>query len=281
VPTPLDLQQQVERALAEDIGPKDLTAELIAAQRQGSARVIAREAAIVCGRPWVDESFRQVDPRIRIEWRVHEGESIVPDQRLFEVRGPARGLLSAERTALNFLQVLSATATAAHAFAAQVKGTKCLVLDTRKTIPGLRTAQKYAVRIGGAHNHRIGLYDAILIKENHIVAAGSIAAAVRAARQTAPLAPVEVEVESVSQLREVIAAGADSALLDNFPLTLLREAVAVNRACAKPLKLEASGGISLDNIRSIAETGVDYVSVGTITKNLAALDLSMRFEWAT
>lgn len=281
---PADLQQQVERALAEDIGAKDLTAELIVPDRHGRAKVITRESAILCGRPWVDASFKTVDPRISIDWRIEEGARASPDQLLFEVHGPARGLLTAERTALNFLQLLSATATAANAFARAVEGTGCRILDTRKTIPGLRTAQKYATKIGGAHNHRIGLFDAILIKENHIMAAGSIADAVDAAKRSVHKSPnrvtVEVEVETLDELRQAILAQADIALLDEFTLAALREAVALNRAAALPLRLEASGGITLANVRSIAETGVDYASIGTITKHIQAVDLSMRFEWA-
>jgi nicotinate-nucleotide pyrophosphorylase (carboxylating) len=281
---PADLQQQVERALAEDIGPRDLTAELIPPGKRGRARVITREAAIICGQAWVDASFKSVDDRIAVDWRIEEGQLAAPDQLLFEVHGPARGLLTAERTALNFLQLLSATATAANAYVRAVDGTGCRILDTRKTIPGLRTAQKYATRIGGAQNHRIGLFDAILIKENHIMAAGSIADAVDAAKRAAHKSPnrvtVEVEVESLDELRQAILAQADIALLDDFTQEMLREAVALNRAAALPLKLEASGGITLANVRGIAETGVDYVSIGSITKHIKAVDLSMRFEWA-
>ena len=267
VPVPPDLGLQVQRALAEDIGAGDLTAGLIPEDRRGRARVITREPAIICGLPYVDASFMQVDARVRIEWRVAEGEGAVADQLLFQVEGPARALLTAERTALNFLQFLSAA------------GTGCRVLDTRKTIPGLRTAQKYAVRVGGGHNHRMGLFDAILIKENHIMAAGSILAAVSRARALHAGARVEVEVENASELGEAILAGADIALLDNFSLTQLRDAVAINRSAPKPLQLEASGGVSEQSIRAIAETGVDFVSVGGITKHVRAVDLSMRFEW--
>jgi len=281
---PADLQQQVERALSEDVGPKDLTAELIPPDKLGRAKVITRESAILCGRPWVDASFKSVDSRIAIDWHVEEGAPVAPNQLLFEVHGPARGLLTAERTALNFLQLLSATATAANAYARAVEGTGCKILDTRKTIPGLRTAQKYATKVGGAQNHRIGLFDAILIKENHIMAAGSIADAVDAAKRAAHKSPhrvpVEVEVETLDELRQAIQAQADIALLDDFTLDELREAVALNRAAALPLKLEASGGITLANVRSIAQTGVDFASIGSITKHIKAVDLSMRFEWA-
>jgi len=277
---PADLAAQVERALAEDVGPLDLTAALIGESRQGRARVITRESAIICGRPWVDETFRRVDPRIRVDWNVEDGARAEPKQVLFELSGPARGLLTGERTALNFLQLLSATATAAHVYAEAVKDTHCRILDTRKTIPGLRTAQKYATRVGGAQNHRMGLFDAILIKENHIMAAGSIAAAVSAARRSAAGVSVEVEVETLDELRQAIEAGADIALLDEFSLEDMRKAVAMNRAAAQPLKLEASGGIAIDTVREIAHTGVDFISVGSITKHVRAVDLSMRFEWA-
>ncbi len=281
VPIPLDLQARVETALAEDIGGGDLTAGLIPADRLGRASVITRETAIICGRPYVDASFAQVDPRVAIDWQVAEGDAVVAGQLLLRVAGPARALLTAERTALNFLQVLSATATAAHHYATLLAGTGCRVLDTRKTIPGLRTAQKYAVRVGGGNNHRFGLYDGILIKENHIMAAGGIAAAVQRARQLHGRARIEVEVESLEELREAIAAAADSALVDNFSLAGLREAVAVNRAAGRPLQLEASGGINEQTIRRVAETGVDFISVGAITKHVRAIDLSMRFEWQT
>jgi nicotinate-nucleotide pyrophosphorylase (carboxylating) len=279
VPVPADLKQQVARALAEDIGSGDLTAALIPADRVGRAAVITREPAIVCGVPYVEASFDAVDPRVRLEWRVAEGDSVAANQILFTLDGPARALLTAERTALNFLQLLSGTATVAHAYAALLEGTKCRLLDTRKTIPGLRSAQKYAVRVGGGHNHRMGLFDGILIKENHLMAAGSIAEAVAAAKRGPAQVPVEVEVENLAELRQAIAAGADIALLDNFALEALREAVAVNAAAKRPLKLEASGGITTATIREIADTGVDFISVGSITKHVRAVDLSMRFEW--
>ena len=278
--TPADLPAQVERALAEDIGREDLTAALIAPDKLGRARIITREQAIICGRPWVDETFRRIDPRIHVNWRLEEGAQAAPDQLLFELSGPARGLLSGERTALNFLQLLSATATAANVFVAAVEGTGCKILDTRKTIPGLRTAQKYATRIGGAQNHRMGLYAAILIKENHIMAAGSIAAAVGAAKRSAATVSVEVEVETLDELRQAIEAHADIAMLDEFSMEDLRKAVSMNRAASRALKLEASGGVNIKNVREIALTGVDYVSIGAITKHVRAVDLSMRFEWA-
>jgi nicotinate-nucleotide pyrophosphorylase (carboxylating) len=279
VPVPSDLPQQVACALAEDIGSGDLTAALIPAERIGRAAVITREAAIICGRPYVDASFAAVDPRIRLEWHIDEGGSAAAGQLLFTLEGPARALLTAERTALNFLQLLSATATAAHSYAALLEGTKCRLLDTRKTIPGLRTAQKYAVRVGGGSNHRMGLFDGILIKENHIMAAGSIAQAVAEARRGGAQVPVEVEVENLAQLLQAIDAGADVAMLDNYSLPAMREAVAANARAKKPLKLEASGGITSAAIREVAETGVDFISVGGITKHVRAIDLSMRFEF--
>jgi nicotinate-nucleotide pyrophosphorylase (carboxylating) len=279
VPLPADLPQQVARALAEDVGTGDLTAALIPADRLGRASVITREPAIICGIPYVQASFAAIEPRVRLEWRVAEGDSIAADQLLVTLEGPARALLTAERTALNFLQLLSGTATAAHAYAALLEGTNCRLLDTRKTIPGLRSAQKYAVRVGGGHNHRMGLFDGILIKENHIMAAGSIAAAVAAARRAGDRLPVEVEVENLSELRQAIDAGADIAMLDEFSLQAMRDAVAQNAQAAKPLKLEASGGITLSTIRDVAATGVDFISVGSITKHVRAVDLSMRFEW--
>jgi len=279
IPVPHDLPAQVDRALAEDIGTGDVTAALIPPERAGRAAVITREPAVVCGIPYVNETFARVDPAVRVDWKVAEGDRVAANQLLFTAHGPARGLLTAERTALNFLQLLSATATAAHAYAVLLEGTGCQVLDTRKTIPGLRTAQKYAVRVGGGHNHRIGLFDMILIKENHIMAAGSIARAVASARASGARVPVEVEVENLDELRQAIAAGADIAMLDEFSLEALREAVAVNRAAARPVKLEASGGVTQQTIRDIALTGVDYISVGSITKHVQAVDLSMRFDW--
>jgi nicotinate-nucleotide pyrophosphorylase (carboxylating) len=279
VPIPADLPQQVARALAEDVGSGDLTAALIPADRLGRASVITREPAVICGIPYVDACFEAVDPRVRLDWHIAEGASAAANQLLFTVEGPARPLLTGERTALNFLQLLSGTATAAHSYAALLDGTKCRLLDTRKTIPGLRSAQKYAVRVGGGHNHRMGLFDGILIKENHIMAAGSIAAAVAAAKRCGGQIPIEVEVEDLSELQQAIAAGADIAMLDEFSLQTMRDAVAVNALAERPLKLEASGGITTATIREIAETGVDFISVGSITKHVRAVDLSMRFEW--
>ena len=274
---PPDLPDQVTRALAEDVGAGDVTAALVPAERAARATVITRESAVLCGRPWFDATFAQLSRDVRIDWQVDEGASVVPDQLLCRLAGPGRAILTGERTSLNFLQTLSATATAARRFVQAIAGTNCQILDTRKTLPGLRTAQKYATRIGGARNHRIGLFDAVLIKENHIAAAGSITAAIRAARALSKVT-VEVEVENLAQLAEAIAARPDMVLLDDFGLEDLRAAVALNRAHGRPVKLEASGGIDLDNVRSIALTGVDFISVGSITKHIRAIDLSMRFE---
>ena len=279
IPVPSDLPDQVQRALAEDIGAGDVTATLIPAGRKGHASVITREPAILCGVPYVNATFQQLDPSVQVEWLAAEGDSVARNEALFKLSGPARAMLTGERTALNFLQLLSATATAAHDYAVLIADTGCRVLDTRKTLPGLRTAQKYAVRVGGGQNHRIGLFDMILIKENHIMAAGSIDQAVASARASGAQVPVEVEVETLDELSQAIAAGADIAMLDEFTLDGMREAVAVNRASERPLKLEASGSVTLETIRSIALTGVDYISVGSITKHVRAVDLSMRFEW--
>lgn len=275
-PLPHDIPATVQRALAEDIGDGDLTAALVPADTRAKGHVISREEAVLCGTAWFEETFRQVDDAIAIHWEVHDGDAIRRDQLLCRLEGPARGLLTGERSALNFLQTLSGTATLARRYASAVKGTRATVLDTRKTLPGLRSAQKYAVQCGGANNHRMGLYDGILIKENHIMAAGGIQAAVQAARAGGAKVPVEVEVETLEQLKEALEAGADILLLDNFDLDGMRAAV---RAAAGRAKLEASGGIDLTRIKAVAETGVDYISVGAITKNLQAVDLSLRFEF--
>lgn len=273
---PDDISDTVRRALAEDIGGGDLTATLIPAAQTSRAQVVTREDAVLCGTAWFDEVFRQSDPRIRVSWEARDGETVHANQVLCRLEGPARAILAAERTALNFLQTLSATASAARHYVEAVRGTDAVILDTRKTLPGLRLAQKYAVRCGGAQNHRIGLYDGILIKENHIAAAGSIAAAVRTANATAPAgAFVEVEVENLTELREAIAAGAERILLDDFSLDEIRAAVAETRGRAK---LEVSGGVTLERLRAIAETGVDYISSGSLTKNVKAIDLSLRFD---
>jgi nicotinate-nucleotide pyrophosphorylase (carboxylating) len=266
----------VSRALREDIGSGDVTAGLIPASQQAQARVLCREAAVLCGAPWFDATFRQLDPAVRVDWRFAEGARVPADSVLCELTGPARAILTGERTALNFLQLLSATATVTQRYAAALAGTHCRILDTRKTIPGLRSAQKYAVRCGGGDNHRLGLFDMVLIKENHIAAAGSIAAAVSAARRDASAVPIEVEVESLGQLHQALDAGADRVLLDNFELASLRDAVALNRAHRRPALLEASGGVSLASVAAIAASGVDYISVGALTKNIDAIDLSMR-----
>jgi nicotinate-nucleotide pyrophosphorylase (carboxylating) len=278
---PADLQQTVAAALEEDVGSGDLTAALVPANRLGRARVITRDAAVVAGRPYVDEVFHQVDPAVVVEWHVSDGDTVQPGQLLYRLSGPARSLLTGERTALNFLQVLSATATATRRYAEVLRGLPCRVLDTRKTLPCLRNAQKYAVRCGGGVNHRMGLYDGILVKENHILAAGSIGAAVAAAKASPAKVMIEVEVESLDELRQVLDAGADMALLDEFSLADLRAAVALSRSHANgPIKLEASGGVTLETLRAIGETGVDFISVGSLTKDVRAIDLSMRFEYA-
>jgi len=275
---PDDLPEQVSRALREDIGSGDVTARLIPAAQTMRARIVCREPAILCGTPWADETFRQVDARIRARWHGRDGASIGADSAICEIEGPARGILTAERTALNFLQLLSATATATRRHVDAVAGTGCRILDTRKTIPGLRTAQKYAVRCGGGCNHRLGLYDMVLIKENHIAAAGSIAAAVAAARREAPGIRVEVETENLDELDQALAAGADVIMLDDYRLEDMRTAVARNRAHAHPAELECSGGVGLERLRAIAATGVDCISIGGLTKHVRAIDLSMRFE---
>ncbi|MDX1253162.1 MAG: carboxylating nicotinate-nucleotide diphosphorylase [Gammaproteobacteria bacterium] len=273
---PAGIPDAVRRALAEDIGGGDVTAVLIPEEAVCDATVISREDAVLCGTAWFDEVFRQLDASIRVEWRAGDGDAIGANQVLCTLHGAARPLLTGERTALNFLQTLSGTATQARRYADAVKGTGVRILDTRKTLPGLREAQKYAVRCGGCHNHRHGLYDGILIKENHILAAGSIRAAVEAARAVAlaRALPVEVEVENLGEVREALAAGADILLLDNFDLEQMRVAVAVTAGRAR---LEASGGIDFGNLRQVAETGVDYISIGAITKHVRAIDLSMRF----
>lgn len=270
-----DLVETVTHALREDIGDGDITAQLIPENEQATARIITREDAILCGQAWVNEVFKQLDSNVEINWLASEGEAVKPDQALFELKGSARSLLTGERTALNFLQLLSGTATTCHHYAELVKGTDIKILDTRKTIPGLRNAQKYAVTQGGCHNHRIGLYDAFLIKENHIAACGGITQAISQAKINEPNKPVEIEVESIEELSSALAAGADIVMLDNFTLEMMRESVALNAGKAK---LEASGNVTDDTLLPIAETGVDYVSIGGLTKHCRAVDLSMRFE---
>jgi nicotinate-nucleotide pyrophosphorylase (carboxylating) len=275
---PADLPDQVSRALREDIGSGDVTAELIPLQQHSRARVLCRQAAVLCGTAWFNETFRQLDPSVQVNWHLAEAASVAPDTILCEIAGPARSVLTGERTALNFLQLLSGTATVTQRYVQALAGTQCRVLDTRKTIPGLRSAQKYAVRCGGGQNHRIGLYDLVLIKENHIAAAGSISAAVSAARSHTPALRVEVETESLEQVREALAARADIVLLDNFDLDAMREAVALNRSHPHRALLESSGGVTLATLRTIAQTGVDYISVGSLTKNVEAVDLSLRLD---
>ena len=276
---PTDLDTQVANALREDIGDGDVTAKLVPETQTVRGRVITREDAILCGRPWVAATFQSLDPNIQLRWRANDGERVVADQVLFEIEGPARPVLTGERTALNFLQLLSAVATAARDYVDAVAGTGCIILDTRKTLPGLRTAQKYAVRCGGAQNHRIGLYDMVLIKENHIAAAGSLAGAVAGARRVAPQLPVEVEVESLAEFEQALAARPDIILIDEFSQADMRTAVDINRNSKQPLKIEASGSVSLQTVRAIAETGVDYISLGSLTKHIRAVDLSMRLEF--
>lgn len=270
-----EIETNVRKALAEDVGSGDITAQLIPAERLAHASVITREAAVITGTAWVDAVFRQLDSRVAVHWQVADGEQVAADRVLFHLEGPARSLLTGERTALNFLQTLSAVATRCRHYADIVEGTGVRLLDTRKTIPGLRLAQKYAVTCGGCHNHRVGLYDGFLIKENHIAACGGIVEAVVAAHRIAPGKPVEVEVENLDELEQALAAGADVVMLDELSLADMGTAVAVTRGRAK---LEASGGISDETLRAIAETGVDYISIGALTKHVRAIDLSMRLK---
>ncbi|MBU2707293.1 carboxylating nicotinate-nucleotide diphosphorylase [Zooshikella marina] len=262
-------------ALAEDIGNGDITANLIPADENATATIISREDAVICGRPWVDATFHKVDSTINTHWQVNEGEHVTPNQLLLTVSGPARSLLTAERTALNFLQTLSGTSTRCSHYAKLVAHTEVKLLDTRKTLPGLRLAQKYAVAQGGCFNHRIGLYDAFLIKENHIAACGSISAAIKNAQALNLGKNIEVEVENLDELHEALSAKADIIMLDNFSISDLQQAVSINK---KQAKLEASGNVSKETIISIAETGVDYISIGDLTKSCQAIDLSMRFQ---
>lgn len=278
---PEDLPRQVSAALGEDVGTGDVTARLVPAAQQVHGHVVTREEAVLCGQPWVDETFRQLDAGIRVTWRAADGERIAPGQVLFEIAGLARPVLTAERTALNFLQLLSGTATAARRFVDAIAGTGCIILDTRKTLPGLRSAQKYAVRCGGAQNHRMGLYDQVLIKENHIAAAGSLSRAMESGRRVAPGLKIEVEVESLAEFEAALTADPDIILLDEFSLADMKAAVQINRARGSRAKLEASGSVSLETVRAVAQTGVDYISVGGITKHLRAVDLSMRLEFAS
>ena len=268
------IREDVERALSEDIGTGDLTASLVPASEKAYARVVTREPAVLSGIAWFEECFHQIDRHVEIRWDARDGDRLVSGQVFCEIDGRARSLLTAERSSLNFLQTLSAVATKTRAFVDAVAGTKATVMDTRKTLPGLRHALKYAVRCGGGTNHRMGLYDGVLIKENHIASAGGIGSALTQARHIAPDVPVEIEVESIAQLKEAIAAGAKLILLDNFDLAGFREAV---RVTAGRAALEASGGINLETVRAIAETGIDRISIGSLTKDIRAVDLSMRF----
>ena len=270
--------ESVRIALAEDIGSGDLTARLVPEEQKARARVIVRDNAVVCGQPWFNEVFTQLDSRITVNWLAEEGAAVIAGATLCELNGPARPILTGERTALNFLQTLSATATAAQAFRKAVEGSNATILDTRKTLPGLRLAQKYAVRTSGAENHRTGLYDGVLIKENHIAAAGGISNAVATALNEIKSCLIEVEVETLDEARQAIEAGANRLLLDNFSLDDLRAAVRLRDATKMQVGLEASGGVNLKTIRDIAETGVDFISVGAITKDIKATDLSMLFE---
>ena len=270
-----EIEANVRRALLEDIGSGDITAQLIPAERLAKATIITRDDCVISGTAWVDAVFRQLDPRVAVHWQVRDGDRATANQALFHLEGPARSLLTGERSALNFLQLLSGVATHAQHLADLVADTQVKLLDTRKTLPGLRLAQKYAVTCGGCHNHRIGLYDAFLIKENHIAASGGIAEAITAARRIAPGKPVEVEVESLDELQQALDAGADIVMLDELSLDEMREAVRLNAGKAK---LEASGGVNESTLRVIAQTGVDYISIGAMTKDVKAVDLSMRLS---
>ncbi|WMS88658.1 carboxylating nicotinate-nucleotide diphosphorylase [Pleionea litopenaei] len=274
----VSIQQSVQLALEEDLGPinRDFTAELIAPDKTAHAQLICREQGILCGQAWAEEVFRQLGGQVELTWLKKDGDSLSPNDTLLTLSGDARSILTGERTAMNFIQTLSACATITSRFAEQLTGTRCQLLDTRKTIPGLRLAQKYAVTVGGGQNHRIGLFDAFLIKENHIAAAGSITAAVNSARNLNSSLKLEVEVESIDELNEALEAGADYIMLDNFSLDMMNAAVKLNQQQSRPAKLEASGDVTLATIRSIAETGVDFISVGALTKHISALDLSLR-----
>ncbi len=280
-----DIRRAVRAALLEDLGDAltaldqpdasaDITAQLIPADRISTARVITREAGVFCGQPWVDEVFAQLGGEVKVEWKVQDGERLAPNQELFRLHGPARVLLTGERNALNFVQTLSGVATLTARYVAELEGTDCRLLDTRKTLPGLRSAQKYAVTCGGGKNHRIGLFDAYLIKENHILACGGIPEAISEARRLNPDKPVEVEVESLAELEQALAARADIVMLDNFDIPMMQEAVRLNQGRAK---LEVSGNVTLDTLIGHTATGIDFISVGALTKHVRALDLSMRF----
>lgn len=275
LPDAAQVAADVERALGEDLGPGDATAGLLPADARAHAALTCRDAAVIAGTAWFDACFRRLDPGVQIDWQVRDGDRVKPGSVICRLSGHARSLVTAERSALNFLQLLSATATATAEYVAAVAGTAVRVLDTRKTIPGLRLAQKYAVRCGGGHNQRLGLYDAILVKENHIIAAGGIAAAVQAARRLHPELPLEVEVENLDELEQALQAGVDRIMLDNFELATMVEAV---RRTAGRVPLEASGNVDLSTIGQFARTGVDFISVGALTKHLRAVDLSLRLQ---
>ena len=270
-----EVRRNVQAAIVEDVGAGDINAALISKEQIATAHLITRTAGVFCGQPWADETCQQIDTSITIEWLVHDGQSVPPGDALLVAHGPARSLLTCERIMLNFIQLLSGTATAARQYVEAISETSAKILDTRKTVPGLRIAQKYAVAVAGAKNHRMGLFDAYLIKENHIAAAGGITESVNAARRQNPHIKIEIEVEMISQLLEAIEAGVDMALLDNFSMEELREAVTLSDG---NIPLEASGGITLENVVSIAQTGVNYISVGEITKNIEPMDLSLRFK---
>ena len=272
---PAHRHETVRIALAEDIGSGDVSAQLIPADTPIRGQIIAREACILAGCAWAQEAFHQVAPNTDLRWLAADGDALEPNQRIVDIAGDARAVLTAERTALNFLQTLSGTATATHTYVRAIAGTRTRILDTRKTLPGLRLAQKYAVTCGGGMNHRLGLYDMVLIKENHIMAAGSITAAVAASRRLHPTLPLEVEVENFTELDEALAAGANRILLDNFTIDALRQAV---QHTAGRAQLEASGNIDLSTVRAVAETGVDFISIGALTKHVRAVDLSLRFS---
>jgi len=276
-PTAAQISADIERAFVEDLGPGDATAELLPADTHAVAELTCRENAVIAGTPWFDACFRRLDPAVQIDWQTRDGQRVAAGAVICRLSGQARSLLSAERSALNFLQLLSGTASMTTDYVAAVAGTSARVLDTRKTVPGLRLAQKYAVRCGGGHNHRIGLYDALLVKENHIIAAGSIAAAVDAGRRLHPKLLLEVEVENLDELAQALHAGVDRILLDNFSLPLMAEAVQLT---AGRVPLEASGNVDLHTIGEIARTGVDFISVGALTKHVRAVDLSLRLRLA-
>lgn len=275
-----DRERAVQQALREDVGSGDVTASLVDRAEMAEASVIVRENAVLCGKDWFDAVFAAVDAEVEVRWHADDGDRIEPDQLICSLTGPAQSILTGERTALNFLQTLSGTASVSAHYASIISETQCRILDTRKTIPGLRLAQKYAAKVGGAKNHRIGLFDAILIKENHIASAGSIAAAVRSVRARHPRLPVEIEVESLEQMSEALTVGVERLMLDNFSISELEAAVTMNRQNAEPVELEASGGIETDTLLTVAQTGVDFISIGALTKHVRATDFSMRFRFA-